>query len=67
MLDITTPMIIDDVARHLRTCAVLVADAPTVTFLLRCAHELDARAQELREDARAQQLKEPAINPGKKP
>ena len=51
MTDITTPMIIDDVARHLRTCAVLVGDAPTIEFLLRCARQLDERAKELREDA----------------
>jgi len=59
MPDITTPMIIDDIAAHLRTCAVLVADPPTVTFLLRCAHELDARANEIREHAPKQTLAPP--------
>ena len=52
MPDITTPIILDTIASHLRRCAVLVDDAPSLDFLMRCAHQLEDRAEELRQDAR---------------
>ena len=67
MVDITTAVIIEDIAHHLRTCAIMVADQPTTDFLLRCAHQLDARAKEIREDTRLPRIHATAVEPGKKP
>jgi len=52
MTDPLTPTILDTMAQHLRRCAVLTDDPPSVDFLMRAAHQLEDRADELREDAR---------------
>lgn len=67
MPDITTPTILDTLASHLRRCAVLVDDAPSVDFLMQTARALDDRAEELREDARKQPPVARPVNPEKAP
>jgi len=57
MPDTTTPMIIDDIARHLCTCAVLVGDPEAAQSLNLCADVLRARAKELRHDAPLPRIK----------
>ena len=57
MTDITTPMIIDDIARHLCTCAALVGDPEAAQSLNLCADVLRARAKELRHDPRPPRIK----------
>jgi hypothetical protein len=52
MTDITTPIIIETIAKHLRSLAIIVDDLPTVDFLMTTARQLDDRAEELREDDR---------------
>lgn len=51
MPDPMTPIILDTIASHLRRCAVLVDDAPSVDFVMTAAHQLEDRAEELRDDA----------------
>ena len=63
MPDITTPVILDTLAAHLRRCAVLVDDPDTVDDLMTLARKLDDRAQSIREDARRRTWTPPPAPP----
>jgi len=52
MPDITTPIILDTMAQHLRRCAVLTDDPHAVDIIMTCARQLDDRAEQIRERAR---------------
>ena len=47
-------LVLDTMAAHLRRCAVLIDDPPSVDTLITCARTLDDRAEELRAEARSQ-------------
>jgi hypothetical protein len=49
MPDITTPIILDTMAKHLRRCAVLIDDPKALDIIMQAARALDDRADELRD------------------
>jgi len=67
MTDTVTPIVIETIAKHLRSLAVIIDDLTTVDFLMTTARQLDDRAQELREDARLPRIKTSDVEPEKKP